>query len=184
MGHMFTKQGIKANPKKIQTIQTMTSPSSLTEVQSLNGKPATLSRFVSRAADKPIPFFRTLKGCLDKKSFKWTSEAEEAFQKIKDIVAELPMLIAPESGETLTMYLAATPEAVSAVLLAERGKIQMPIYFVSKVLQGAEANYPIMEKLVLALIHAARRLRRYFQAHPIVVITDQPIKNILAKPEH
>ncbi|GKG44253.1 reverse transcriptase domain-containing protein [Tanacetum coccineum] len=40
-----------------------------------------------------------------------------------------------------------------------------------------------MEKLVLALVHAIKRLRRYFQAHPIAVITDQPIKNILSNPE-
>ncbi|GJR66099.1 reverse transcriptase domain-containing protein [Tanacetum coccineum] len=40
-----------------------------------------------------------------------------------------------------------------------------------------------MEKLVLALVHASKRLRRYFQAHPITVITDQPIKNILSSPE-
>ncbi|GJZ99354.1 reverse transcriptase domain-containing protein [Tanacetum coccineum] len=40
-----------------------------------------------------------------------------------------------------------------------------------------------MEKLVLALIHASKRLRRYFQAHPITVITDQPIKNVLSNPE-
>lgn len=82
------------------------------------------------------------------------------------------------------MYLAAAPETVSFVLLAERENAQMPIYFVSKVLQGPEINYPIMEKMVLALIHAAQRLRRYFHAHPIAIITDQPIKNILSKPEN
>ncbi|GJS66483.1 reverse transcriptase domain-containing protein [Tanacetum coccineum] len=59
----------------------------------------------------------------------------------------------------------------------------MPIYFVSRALRGPEVNYTAMEKLVLALVHASKRLRRYFQAHPIIVITDQPIKNILSNPE-
>ncbi|GJY95818.1 reverse transcriptase domain-containing protein [Tanacetum coccineum] len=59
----------------------------------------------------------------------------------------------------------------------------MPIYFVSRALRGPEVNYTSMEKLVLALVHASKRLRRYFQAHPIIVITDQPIKNILSNPE-
>nr|GEX58572.1 putative ribonuclease H-like domain-containing protein [Tanacetum cinerariifolium] len=54
-----------------------------------------------------------------------------------------------------------------------------PIYFLSKVLQGAELNYPTLEKLVLALVHAARRLRRYFQAHTITVLTSTSIKQIL-----
>ncbi|GJS29038.1 reverse transcriptase domain-containing protein [Tanacetum coccineum] len=59
----------------------------------------------------------------------------------------------------------------------------MPIYFVSRALRGPEVNYTPMEKVVLALVHASKRLRRYFQAHPIIVITDQPIKNILSNPE-
>ena len=81
------------------------------------------------------------------------------------------------------MYIAASYESISAVLLAEREKRQVPIYFVSRVLQGAELNYPELERLILALVHAARRLRRYFQAHPITVLTDKPIKQILSKPE-
>nr|XP_043619358.1 uncharacterized protein LOC122591197 [Erigeron canadensis] len=59
----------------------------------------------------------------------------------------------------------------------------MSIYFISRILQGAEANYPEMEKLVLALVHATRRLRRYFQGHPIVVLSDKPLRQILTKPE-
>ncbi|GJT82707.1 reverse transcriptase domain-containing protein [Tanacetum coccineum] len=77
----------------------------------------------------------------------------------------------------------ASKECISAVLMEERGKDQRPIYFVSRVLQGAELNYPIMEKLVLALIHAARRLKRYFQAHNIIVLTNKPIRLMLLKPE-
>ncbi|GJR67659.1 reverse transcriptase domain-containing protein [Tanacetum coccineum] len=65
-------------------------------------------------------------------------------------------------------------EAVSAVLLTERDSQQMPV-------QAPEINYSSMEKLVLALVHASRRLRRYFQAYPIAVITDQPIKQILPR---
>ncbi|GJR21835.1 reverse transcriptase domain-containing protein [Tanacetum coccineum] len=77
------------------------------------------------------------------------------------------------------MYLAVANEAVSAVLLTERDEKQMPIYYVSRSFQGAETNYASMEKLTLALVHAARRLKRYFQAHPIKVITDIPIGKVL-----
>ncbi|GKD91972.1 reverse transcriptase domain-containing protein, partial [Tanacetum coccineum] len=59
----------------------------------------------------------------------------------------------------------------------------MPIYFVSRALRGPEVNYTSMEKLVLALVHASKRLKRYFQAHPIIVITDQPIQQVLSRPE-
>lgn len=81
------------------------------------------------------------------------------------------------------MYLSATYGAVSAVLLTDRNSVQTPIYFVSKALKNTETNYTAIEKLVLALVFAAKRLRRYFQAHPIVVITDQPIKQVISKPD-
>ena len=61
--------------------------------------------------------------------------------------------------------------------------MQTPVYFVSKALNKTEVNYTAMEKLVLALVFAAKRLRRYFQAHPIAVVTDQPIKQVISKPE-
>ncbi|GJW12741.1 reverse transcriptase domain-containing protein [Tanacetum coccineum] len=93
------------------------------------------------------------------------------------------MLTAPEEQEELIIYLAASKEAVSDVLLTERKARQMPIYFASRALRGPEVNYTSMEKLVIALVHASKRLKRYFQAHPIIVVTDQPIKNILSNPE-
>ncbi|GKE87482.1 reverse transcriptase domain-containing protein, partial [Tanacetum coccineum] len=58
-----------------------------------------------------------------------------------------------------------------------------PIYFVSRTLRGPEVNYTSMEKLLLALVHASKRLKRYFQAHPFIVFTDQPIKQVLSKSE-
>ncbi|GKC94925.1 reverse transcriptase domain-containing protein [Tanacetum coccineum] len=122
--------------------------------------------------------------CLkDKSDFLWTEEAEAAFRQMKEHIAKLPMLTALEEQEELIVYLAASKEAVSVVLMTERGARQMSIYFVSRALRGPEVNYTSMEKLVLALVHANKRLRRYFQAHPIIVITDQPIKNILSNPE-
>ncbi|GKF55842.1 reverse transcriptase domain-containing protein, partial [Tanacetum coccineum] len=79
--------------------------------------------------------------------------------------------------------MSASYEAVSAVLMTERGTVQTPVYFISCALQGPELNYTPMEKLVLSLVFAAKRLRRYFQAHPIAVITNQSIKQIISCPD-
>ncbi|GJS56176.1 reverse transcriptase domain-containing protein [Tanacetum coccineum] len=104
-------------------------------------------------------------------------------RQMKEHIVKLRMLTAPEEQEELIVYLAASKEAVSAVLMTEREAGQMLIYFVSRALRGPEVNYTYMEKLVLVLVHASKRLRRDFQAHPIIVITDQPIKNILSNLE-
>ncbi|GKB87022.1 reverse transcriptase domain-containing protein [Tanacetum coccineum] len=93
------------------------------------------------------------------------------------------MLTAPKEREELIIYLAAAKEAISAVLMTEREGKQMPMYFVSRPLRGSGVNYTPMEKLVLALLSASRRLKRYFQAHTIVVITNQPIKQLLSNSE-
>ncbi|GJU47289.1 reverse transcriptase domain-containing protein [Tanacetum coccineum] len=78
-----------------------------------------------------------LKVCPDKKSdFHWTTEVEEAFKQMKQLIAELPMLTAPMEKEELIIYLAAAKETVSAVLTTEREAKQMPIYFVTRALKG------------------------------------------------
>ncbi|GJW74190.1 reverse transcriptase domain-containing protein [Tanacetum coccineum] len=88
-----------------------------------------------------------------------TTEAEEAFKQIKKVIVELPMLTAPIEKEELIVYLAAAKETVSTVLMTEREAKQRPIYFVSRALRGLELNYTSMEKLVLALVHASKRLK-------------------------
>lgn len=72
--------------------------------------------------------------------------------------------------------------AVSVVLL-QGGSDTKLVYFISRALQDAETRYRQVEKVALALLHAARRLRPYFQSHQIVVKTDHPISKILRKPD-
>ncbi|GJV67166.1 reverse transcriptase domain-containing protein [Tanacetum coccineum] len=164
-------------------LKNLPSPGCLKDVQKLNGKLASLNRFLSKSAKKSLAFFKTLKKCTKKSDFQWTQEAEIAFRQMKKLIADLPMLTAPKEREELIIYLAAAKEAISAVLMTEREGKQMPVYFVSRALRGPEINYTPMEKLVLALLSASRRLKRYFQAHTIVVITDQPIKQLLSNSE-
>ncbi|GKA98787.1 reverse transcriptase domain-containing protein, partial [Tanacetum coccineum] len=95
----------------------------------------------------------------DKKTIQWTTDVEEAFRKMKEFIEIFLTLTSLIKVEVLVMYLTALAESISAVLLAEREKRQVPIYLVSSILQGSELNYPKLEKLILALVHAARRLR-------------------------
>ncbi|KAL2231036.1 UNVERIFIED_CONTAM: hypothetical protein Sindi_1698000 [Sesamum indicum] len=88
-----------------------------------------------------------------------------------------------EEGETLFLYLGVSENAVSSVLVREEGNNQNPIYYVSKMLQGAESRYSEMEKLALALVVTARKLRPYFQSHKVVVLTNHPLKHVMSRPE-
>ena len=73
--------------------------------------------------------------------------------------------------------------AVRAALVRDEGGSQQLVYFISRAFRGAEERYPRMEKLAFALITAARKLKSYFQAHTIVVLTDQPLKRVMSSSE-
>ncbi|GKE89019.1 reverse transcriptase domain-containing protein [Tanacetum coccineum] len=183
LGYKVNTKGLKVCPDKVDAFLSLPSPKCLKDVQKLTEKLTSLNRFLAKTAEKSLPFFKTLKKCMKKSDFHWTTEAEEAFKQMKQLIAELPMLTAPMEKEELILYLAATKETVSAVLMTEKEAKQMPIYFVSRALRGSKINYTSMEKLVLALVQASKRLKIYFQAHPIIVITDQPIQQVLSRPE-
>ena len=154
LGFIVSQQGIEANPEKVKAILDMTSPRSVKEVQRLTRRIATLNRFVSRAIDKCLPFFKTLK-----QDFHWTDECEAAFQALKDYLSKPPLLSLFVEGKDLFLYLAVSQTAVSSVLIREELQIQRPIYYTSQAFQGTEARYPRIEKLVFTLIIASRKLR-------------------------
>ena len=93
---------------------------------------------------------------------------------------QAPMLTAPGPGENLFMYLSVSEHAVSAVLLKDQG-MQQPVYYISKTLVDAETRYLPLEKLVLALVHATRKLPQYFQAHTVFVLTEYPLQSLLKR---
>lgn len=93
-----------------------------------------------------------------------------------------PVLAKPEEGETLYLYVSVTGSAVRGVLVKEEQGEQRPIFYVSKALDDAESRYPTLEKLALAFVTAARKLRLYFRSHSISVMTTQPLRNILHSP--
>ncbi|PWA48091.1 reverse transcriptase domain-containing protein [Artemisia annua] len=109
-------------------------------------------------------------------SYQWNKEAETSFQRWKNCMETLPTVVPPTRGEVLFLHIAASPDETGAMLFAEQKRIQIPIYFVSRTLPDVEQSYAASEKLILALIHATRHLRRYFKDHPIRVLTDKPFE--------
>ena len=129
LGFMVSQRGIKVNPDKIQAIMKLTPPKTVKKVQSLNRKIVVLNRFVSRATDKYLPFFRTLK-----KSFEWMTECQQAFEDLKTYLSSLPLLSLSKPGEELFLHLAVALAAVSATLVREENGVQKPVYFTRRAL--------------------------------------------------
>ena len=178
LGFMVSHRGIEANPDKIQAILNMEPPRNIKEVQSLTGQVVALNKFVSKATDKCLPFFKVLK-----KAFEWTDECQKAFQDLKTYLSTAPLLSPSIPGEELYLYLVVSSHTMSLVLIGEEGKIQKPVYYTSQVLRGVEGQYLMMEKLAFALVMASWKLRHYFQAHVINVLTNHPLKKAMNKLE-
>ena len=144
----------------------------------MNGKIVALNRFVLKAMDKCLPFFCTLR-----KSFEWTDKCQKDFEELKKYLSSPPLLIPSKPGEELYFYLAILQAAVSAALVREEDGCQKLVYFISRAFQGAEERYPQMEKLAFAFVIVAQKLKPYFQAHTIIVLTDQPLRRDTSNPE-
>ena len=137
LGFMVSHRGIEINSEKVLAIMELEPPRMVKEVQSLNGKIAALSRFVSKATDKCLPFFRTLR-----KSFEWTDDYQKAFEDLKKYLSSPPLLSPSKPGEELYLYITVSQAAVSAVLVREEEGAQRPVYFVNRTFRGAEERYP------------------------------------------
>ncbi|GAA0157828.1 hypothetical protein LIER_15009 [Lithospermum erythrorhizon] len=84
--------------------------------------------------------------------------------------------------DQLQLYLAISDVAVSSVLIREVDRVQRPIYYVSHVLKDVEERYPVIDKANFALVVSARKLKAYFESHPVQVVTNQPLKRVLTSP--
>ena len=103
---------------------------------------------------------------------------------IKQYLTEPPILVSPKVGDSLYLYLAVSDFIVSAALFKEdENRKHRPVFFTSKSLSEAETQYTRLEQVVLALRVAAKKHRPYFQAHPIIVLTNLPLRNIIHKPD-
>ena len=92
----------------------------------MNGKITTRNKYVSRATDKCLPFFRILK-----RSFEWTDECQQAFKNLKLYLLSPSLLSSSKPGEELYLYLAVSLAVVSTALVREDGGLQRPVYFTS-----------------------------------------------------
>ncbi|CAA0830866.1 Uncharacterized mitochondrial protein AtMg00860, partial [Striga hermonthica] len=179
LGYLVTKRGIEVNPEKVRAVIEMKLPTNVKEVQILAGRIAGLSRFISKVAEKSGPLFKTLKKSA---KFQWTEEAQRAFEELRGVLANLPLLAKPVQGEELVLYISIGERVVSSILLREEGVAQFSIYYVSRVMQGAEMRYSEIEKCALAVVVTARKLRPYFLNHKVKVRTNMPLGETLGRP--
>ncbi|XP_021595170.1 uncharacterized protein LOC110602052 [Manihot esculenta] len=177
---MVSGKGIESNLEKVEAILRMPKPTCVRDVQRLTGRVVALNIFMSKSAESCLPFFRKLRKVTN---FEWTEDCQQAFRNLKQYLSSPHVLSSLIAGEELLIYLAASEQAISTVLVREEEGEQKPVFYVSKVLRDAKVKYLNIEKLAYALLLTVRKFRVYLESHQGVVLTDQPLKKILHKLE-
>jgi ribonuclease HI len=135
---------------------------------------AALNRFISKSAERSLPFLKTLRGAKD---FAWGLEQAAAFASLKQHLSELAILTSPNPSLPMLLYIAASPHAVSAALVQEQDREgttrQCPVYYVFEVLTTSKCNMTELEKIAYAVVMASRKLRHYFEAFKVRVTSDR-----------
>src|SRR4051812_37993624 len=184
LGFLVSERGIECNPVKIKAIERMEVPSRLLDVQKFTGCLASISRFIGRLGEKALPLYQLMKKT---NFFEWNHKADKAFLQLKRMLVTPPVLAAPTPKEPMLLYIAATSRVVSTVIVVERkeeGKallVQRPVYYLSEVLSTSKQNYPHYQKMCYGVHFAAKKLKPYFQEHPITVVCTAPLAEIIGR---
>jgi ribonuclease HI len=181
LGFLVSSRGIEGNPGQIRAIERMKPPANLKEVQKFTRCLASLSCFISWLGEKALPLYQLMK---KSDTFVWTTQADAAFNELKQMLSTVPVLASPMPKEPRLLYIAATNRVISAVVVVEReegGKtVQRPVYYLSEVLSTSKQNYPHYQKMTYGVYMAAKKLKHYFQEHPIRVVAEAPISEIIS----
>jgi ribonuclease HI len=166
LGFLVHQRGIDVDPARASAIATMKPPTTHKELKSFLGKLSYIRRFIPGLA------------------IVTSAECQEAFEKVQDIMTKLPTVCAPILGKPLRLYLASNSQAIGALIAQENDNgVEQPIYYVSRTLKDAESRYSGAERSCLALIYASQRLRHYFLAHKVQLMTrSHPIRSLLQRP--
>jgi hypothetical protein len=117
--------------------------------------------------------------------FFWSQCADDAFNDLKRALSTAPILAAPAPREPMLLYITATPRVISIVIVVERTKegkelpVQLPVYYLSEVLTLSKQNYPHYQKVAYGVYMAAKKLKHYFEQHPITVVSTTPLSEII-----
>ena len=180
LGHTVSARGLATERDKVQAVQDWPVPTNQTEMASFLGLANFYRRFIQNYAEISVPLTELLKKGQE---FKWSAEAQTAFEALKTQLCQAPVLAPPNRDLPYTICTDASAKAVGAVLLQGEGDSARAVAFASRKLTPAERNYLNHDRETLAVMYALRTWRHYvMNGHPVRVITDNTAtKFILTK---
>ncbi|GMP59684.1 hypothetical protein CsSME_00022869 [Camellia sinensis var. sinensis] len=171
LGCIVHRHGIDPDPAKVAAIKNMPRPTNLDELRTFLGRASYLRWFIPAMVEITQPFNSLLKKDV---RFTWNEKHQKAFEALS---------MTPQSARSLLLYITSALKSVGALLAQEIDGLERPVYYMSKVIQGAEIRYFPIERHCLALVFATKKLYHYLLSYPIHLMTkSDPIRFLLTRP--
>ena len=135
LGCIVPRHGIAPDPAKVAVITNMPRPTSLDELRTFLGRASYLRRFIPAMAEITQPFNSLLKKAI---RFTWNEAHQQAFEGVKSALISPLSMTPPQPARPLLLYITSTPKSVGALLAQEIDGLERPVYYISRVIQGAE----------------------------------------------
>ena len=181
LGFLVHSKRIDVDPAKARAIATMRPLATVKELKSFLGKVSCIRRFIPGLASITSSFTKLLrKG----QNFKWGEVQQTAFKRLQQIMMNLSTMQAPIHKKPLLLYMATNSYAIGGLITQEDGGgVEQPVYYISRTLKDAETHYLRVERACLAILYASQRLRHYFLAYEVWLMTKSyTIKALLQQP--
>jgi hypothetical protein len=178
LGFIVSIHGIRVDPLKVEAILNLPPPSTLCQLQSLQGKENFLRRFIPNYAELTKGFTRLLKKGYE---FVWDDTTNKSFEALKLALTRTPLLFPPDYSRDYFLYLAASDSTIAMVLVQEDDSHdEHVIYYLSRSLMTTETKYLHVEKLALAAVQVVQHFHHYILLCKTTVISDcNPMQHIL-----
>ncbi|KAG8497034.1 hypothetical protein CXB51_008258 [Gossypium anomalum] len=177
LGHVVSAEEIKVDPRKIDAILKWKPPRSVSKIRSFLGLAGYYRRFVEGFSVVAAPLMKLIRKGVP---FVWTEKHQEAFEKLKKVLTEAPVLTQPESGKDFTVYSDASHVGLGCVLMQE-GKV---VAYASRQLKPHEGNYPTHDLELAVVIFALKIWRHYLYGERCIIYTDhKSLKYLLTQKE-
>ncbi|XP_004289462.1 PREDICTED: uncharacterized protein LOC101311522 [Fragaria vesca subsp. vesca] len=181
LGYVVSARGIEVDKAKVDVISKLPPPHNVKGIRSFLGHAGFYRRYIKDFSKISKPLCDLL---AKDASFMFDEHCMEAFEKIKEMLTQAPIMMAPDWSLPFELMCDASDYAMGAVLAQKKDKVLRAIYYASRTLNDAQINYTTTEKELLAIIFALEKFRSYLLGTKVVVHTDHSaLKYLLSKKE-